>query len=301
MILQTFSVETIKRLIALDVNFYREVHHDLCKLNNEQLYQHYATYGYSEGRVANSKALRENFFNMPTDINVLEIGPFLNPVLRGSNVKYFDILNKEELIEKAINMSKHEQISKIPIIDFVSKDGCMNKIYEKFDVVISSHNLEHQPDLISHINQVYDILVNGGVYKIVVPNCSYCFDANLPASKISDVIHANRINNKKHSIAKVIEHRSLTSHNDSYTHWRNSFLLSLDYVPIDTERVRRAINEFDNSNGKYIDVHAWQFLPHTLSDIIKSLILLGFVRFEDAICYGPVFGRNEFCIELIKK
>lgn len=32
---------------------------------------------------------------------VLEIGPFTNPLVRGKNVRYFDVLNKEELIIRA--------------------------------------------------------------------------------------------------------------------------------------------------------------------------------------------------------
>jgi len=38
---------------------------------------------------------------MPTD-RVLEIGPFTKPNLRGPNVRYFDVMDKAALIERAI-------------------------------------------------------------------------------------------------------------------------------------------------------------------------------------------------------
>lgn len=298
---QTFAIDTIKRLISIDVDYYRKNHKDLSRFSDDQLYEHYAMYGYREGRVANKNALRENFFRLPKGAKCLEIGPFFNPVVTGKNVKYVDVLSTSELTARAKSVSASpKQIANIPNIDFVSKDGSLEIVNEKFDYLVSSHNLEHQPDLVGHLNQASAILNDGGRYKMAVPNCAYCFDADLPPSKISDIIHAHRLQAKTHSIAKVIEHRALTTHNDSQAHWETSFQPWKEYTPINSARITAAIEEFDSADGKYIDVHSWQFLPHTLADILRALIELNLIHFRDLICYGPVMSRNEFCIELIK-
>jgi hypothetical protein len=301
MYIDKLSKEATERLIQIDFNFYRNIHKDLLLFNDAQLLEHYANFGYQEGRVSSPYALRENFIVFDQELKCLEIGPFFNPLVKGKNVKYLDVLSESELIDRAKSLSaSQEQINNIPYIDFVSKDGSLKLVNEKFDVLVSSHNLEHQADLIGHLNEASDVLVDRGVYKMIIPNCAYCFDANLPPSKISEIVHANRVKPKTHSIAKVIEHRALTVHNHPVVHWEESKANLKEYALIDESRVSSAINEFDNADGKYIDVHSWQFKPHTLSDILRVLIKLNLIRFSNVICYGPVINRLEFCIELIK-
>jgi len=301
MTLEKLSKEAAERLIQIDFNFYSSVHKDLLQFSDAQLLNHYANYGYLEGRVANPNALRENFIVVDQELKCLEIGPFFNPLIKGNNVKYLDILSTSELAVRAKSISaSQEQIKNIPKIDFVSKDGSLKLVNEKFDLLVSAHNIEHQVDLIGHLNEASDILVDRGTYKMIVPNSAYCFDANLPPSKISEIIDANRIKSKTHSIAKVIEHRALTVHNDAVVHWKESNSNTKEYSLIDVSRVSSAITEFDNAEGKFIDVHAWQFKPHTLADIFRVLIKLNLIRFIDVICFGPVINRNEFCIELVK-
>ena len=176
----------------------------------------------------------------------------------------------------------------------------LGSINEKFDTIISSHNLEHQVNLISHLNQVSELLKPGGSYKMVVPDCAYCFDAKIRPSMISEVISKGSLQDKTHSIDKVIEHKSLTIHNDPVRHWEDSINGIEQYNLIDVTRVSSAMKEFKESNGKYIDVHSWQFRPHTLSDILQALIELKLIKFTSTSCYGSVYGRLEFCIELFK-
>lgn len=293
-----FSTEVIKDLIEVDIDLYKKTHKDLISFSESELYDHYAKNGYREGRLSHKLSLRENFSNIDNDLECLEIGPFANPVLRHSNVKYLDILsaNNLQIRAKEINIS----VDNIPNIDYVSEDGSLTSVKEKFDVIFSSHNLEHQPDLINHLNEVYAILNKKGVYRMIVPNCAYCFDAYLSPSKISEIILAHNLQLKTHSLAKVIEHRALTVHNESLEHWKDAISGKREYKTIDVNRVRAGIKEFELAKGCYIDVHSWQFMPHTLSDILNSLIKLNFIKFKSLKCYGPVYGRNEFCIELSK-
>ena len=293
----TFSVKTIRELITIDVDAYQEFHEDLKGLSRNELYQHYAAHGYREGRVCHRLALGELFIDISKKLKCLEIGPFTSPAIRHDNVKYLDVLSTTELHERAQKLGM--QSENIPDINFVTKDGSLSLVNENFDVIFSSHNLEHQPDLISHLNEASAILNKDGVYKMIVPNSAYCFDADLSTSKISEIILANRLKLKSHSLSKVIEHRALTVHNESLEHWKDAFKSEREYIKIDTNRISAAINEYENAKGGYIDVHSWQFQPHTLSDILKSLINLNFISFTNVRCYGPVFGRNDFCIEMI--
>lgn len=237
-------------------------------------------------------AIRENFVRLFNRGSILEIGPFNNPLLSGSNVEYFDVLTTDQLKERAKDLGF--PCDGVPNINFVARDGSLGSIEKKFDVVISSHNLEHQPDLIAHLNEVGAKLNENGVFALIVPNARYCFDANLPLSKISEMINAHCDKRKMHTIGSVIEHLALTTHNDSVRHWRER--ASYQYEPIDSERVMKALKRFHDGGGKYIDVHAWQFDPMSLSDILSCLISISYIDFSRVVCNGPVYGRNEFTL-----
>lgn len=53
--------------------------------------------------------------------SVLEIGPFTNPTLRGRNVKYFDVMDKQGLIKRADAIG-YAYASPVDI-DYVSSTG----------------------------------------------------------------------------------------------------------------------------------------------------------------------------------
>jgi hypothetical protein len=124
---------------------YKKCYKDLAQYSNSQLYAHYKNQGEKEGRRANALKNRIDFVKLiPSGKKILEIGPFLNPLTFGDNVFYFDILNQEalKLKAKSFGISKAE-IAACPKIHFVSPTGDLNIINEKFDVVLSSHCIEH--------------------------------------------------------------------------------------------------------------------------------------------------------------
>lgn len=283
-------------LINLDINYYKNENSDLVELNDEELQKHYFAHGYFEGRANSKSAYRENFVEKFQTGRSLEIGPFANPTLKHVGVDYFDVITTEQMKVRAQEIGISG--SDIPEIKYVSPIGDISIIEEKFDTVFSCHNIEHQPDIIAHFNQVSDLLNNDGQYALIVPDCRYCFDAELPISKISEVINAFYERRSRHTIGSVIEHRALTTHNDALRHWQNS--QSNFYRPIQTVQIRDAIDEFESSAGSYIDVHAWQFHPLTFSDILTTLIELEMVKFSKVNCNGPVFGRNEFTVTIQK-
>ena len=286
----------LQNLIDIDLDFYRENNDDLRGLCDAALRNHYFEFGYDEGRVSHPLAKREPFIFSLGNVKTLEIGPFVTPLLRHDKMQYVDILSKKELVERAekIGLCANQAVD----IDFVSKNGRLEMIQEKFQIVTSSHNLEHQPDLISHLNEVSSLLEDDGKYVMIVPNSMYCFDADLPRSKISEIFNAHRDKRTVHTLGSTIEHSALTTHNDCSAHWSNRERSR--YKCLDPDRISNAIKAFNSAEGSYIDVHAWQFEPYSLSDILDVLIRLEFIDFNKISCRGPVYGTFEFTVELYK-
>lgn len=286
----------VEDLIDLDLDFYKTENIDLASFTDTQLTAHYFEHGYKEGRANSRIAVREEFVESLPHGRTLEIGPFCSPSLVGRHVEYADYLSTEELRVRAAQLGMNA--TDAPPISHVLREKPLSSINERYDVVFSSHNFEHQPDIVHHLQEVRSILRPRGRLALIVPNALYCFDARLPLSKVSEVLSAHRERRRTHSFASIIEHRALTTHNDSGVHWAERLSGRQRYVPIDSARVRSAIAEFDSANGTYIDVHAWQFDPVALSDILHCVIDLGLVDFRKVQCNGPVRGTNEFTVTL---
>lgn len=276
-----FSVEVLRRRYL-----------DLAGLDDRALVRHYETFGESEGRVAADIAVREAFVAMaPPETALLEIGPFCQPVFTGPNVKYLDILDVESLRRRATEIG-------------IDPDGCPQEIHytslaeaagAQLDVIFSSHNIEHQPDLVRHFQQASEALKPGGLYMLLVPDKRYCFDHFIPESTIEDVLGAYAEKRTVHAAASVVEHVAFTCHNDILRHWNG------DHGPAPTGldgRVEIALQQIEDAAGSYIDVHAWQFTPASFRLIVTALRALNLSPFSAARVYDTPWGKNEFAVVL---
>jgi SAM-dependent methyltransferase len=234
---------------------------------------------------------------IPENASVIELGPFGNPTMRGSNVSYFDVLTTEELCIRAVE-HQHDPEA-VPYIDFVSPNGDLSVVDGSFDIVFSAHCLEHQPDLIHHINQVNELLVPGGKYFLVLPDKRYCFDHFFSVSNIGDVLQAHRERRTVHTISSVIE-SVLGTHNRKKRHWLG-FHGRPGWQVANIEAIKETLESFDAANGGYIDVHAWQFIPASFLALMTQLHELGMIGMQPVqVCATPL-GRREFTAVLQKK
>jgi hypothetical protein len=228
--------------------------------------------------------------------NILEIGPLNRPLISSDFMKYFDLLPVNELKERAAEQGLDPNT--VPIIHFYNRNGDLSVVNEKFQDVISAHCIEHQPDLIRHLQNVSSILKStSSRYWCVLPDKRYCFDALLPETKLTEVVEAFESKLTKPSIWKVIEHRALTTHNDSREHWAGNH--GQPNVDLKT-RWQAATKEFENSGGSYIDVHCWQFTPQSFVNLVNGLRELGYIDFEVEEIFETPRNDLEFCVVLRK-
>ena len=227
---------------------------------------------------------------------VLEIGPLNRPLINGEFMRYFDILSTSELRSRAA--SEGLDSNSVPEIHYWHPNGSLAEVPDRFKNIVSSHCLEHQPDFIKHLNEVSNLLIDyESRYWVIIPDKRYCFDALIPESSIVEIVSANLEMRVTPTLLKVIEHRALTTHNDSIRHWlgdhgENTVDLKLKW--------ERAINEFESAQGNYIDVHCWQFTPESFVGTIKSLLALDLIEFEIEEIFSTPANSLEFCAVLKK-
>ncbi|WP_245259617.1 hypothetical protein [Methylobacterium sp. 10] len=290
-----FTPDQIDYYPEYDSEFYRSNNPDLGSLGHEALYIHWRQHGIREGRSASSIAFRESFVNViKTYGTVLEIGPFYRPLLTGPHISYFDVLDTLALIERAGKIGL--PVDSVPKIDWVSPNGDLSIVNRIFDAAASAHCIEHQPDLVKHLQDVANLLTANGIYFLVIPDKRYCFDHYIPESKVSSILQAR--GSQRHSLESVIEHRSLVTHNCAGRHWAGDHH---DYGLLYTihSKIMAAISEYKSSD-RYIDVHAWQFTPDSFGDVILQLSNAGIIPFTAVRIYQTPLNRQEFCAILVK-
>lgn len=278
-----------------DARYYRDSYPDLAGLTEEQALSHFICAGRAEGRVAHPAAKREEFLQLiDLEHSILEIGPMDSPVLSGPNVRYFDVLGTEELRRRC---EKHGRIpGNCPEIHYVSPHGDLGVVDGCFDAAVSSHAIEHQPDLVAHLRGVAAILRPGGRYFVLVPDRRYCFDHFLPDSNLPELIDAHLRQVRVHDPRRIIEHIALTTHNDPDRHWQGDHGKPgwLDHP----ERIHAALRWIQAHPGEYYDCHAWQFTPDSFRQVLQGLFEFRFTTMRPVRVYDTPKGRLEFCAVL---
>jgi SAM-dependent methyltransferase len=277
-----------------EASSYRANYSDLAGLSDTDLQAHYIQFGRSEGRISNCLASREDFIRViDPKLVALEIGPFNNPLLIGNGVVYCDVLDQKGLQNRAKQYGLN--VDRTPDIKYVLSDKGLDAIHDCFDVVLSSHCIEHQTDLITHLKQIERLISSRkGKYFLLVPDKRYCFDRNIAESTVAEVIDAFESRRVRHPLRSVIEHRALTIHNDSLTHWQSRTNTSVVPAPVSPDAIRAAIHEWREANGKYVDVHAWYFTPDSFRQIVILLNQLDYLSLTIEELYPTRYGSNEF-------
>lgn len=277
---------------AFDPPAYRHHNAALADLSPDELRAHYEEQGRKAGLVASPLALREGLLAIAGDgRTVLEIGPFCAPLLRGPQVEYLDVLDADQLRARAIKIG----IDPSGCPPHIHHVGDIAQIGRRYDAVISSHAIEHQPDLVRHLREVERILEPDGSFLLIIPDKRYCFDHFLPESSIAQIIAAYAEGRRVHTLASIVEHMALTTHNDSTRHWAGDHG---DPAKGRAARIRAALDRHEAADGGYVDVHAWQFTPSSFREAIDMLAALGLIGLEVGEVYDTVRGRNEFCAVL---
>lgn len=233
---------------------------------------------------------------IPSNAKSLEIGPFQNPMLIGDNVKYFDIYTTEEIVS-SLAIKHNRDASRTPNIDYVSPEADLSIIDEKFEIVFSSHVIEHQPDLITHLHHIDRLLTQHGKYYTVIPDKRYCFDHYLTQSTIPEVIAAYYQKAVRHSFLNQLKASCFTTHSNPRKHFLGLHKpLEQKLTP---QNIEHSYSNYCTSQG-YVDCHAWFFTPRSFKKIINQLNKLGYISFKVEKIYPTFPGKLEFYAILSK-
>ena len=233
--------------------------------------------------------------------NGLEISPNLAPMVtknEGWNVKYLDLVSTETLKERA--QSKNIAMTSVPKIDYVYNPSHLiseTVAPNKFDFVVSSHVIEHIPDLILHFQDIGNILNVGGVYCFIVPDMNLCFDIKKPQTSLGALIEAHINQHKQAPISAIIDEYRYGVKLNGQGAWSTedigTFTPKYDHI---TGRIKDLLakpNELANWHG-----HIWRFTPSSFVSIYEDCYKLELIKLK--LEHIQPTSKMEFLVVLQK-
>lgn len=235
---------------------------------------------------------------IPLDLSGLEIGPLDRPIMPrpGSAVLYADHLDQSGLRQK---YARHEHVDKaaIPHIDIVLDGVPLGEAVgnNRLNYVIASHVIEHVPNPIAWLNELHDLLVDGGTISLAIPDRRQCFDALRRESTAAEWLDAYLLGHTRPSPARIFDALSHEVTFEGGISWIRPAHLSDLKLSRTTEHAYHIARQVFES-GEYFDVHCWAFIPETFSNLMRSLTSAGLLALTLEAMTDTV--GNEFLVRL---
>jgi hypothetical protein len=248
----------------------------------------------------------------------LEIGPLHAPICSRETheVRYLDVFSTNEL--KARYASDPDvPIDRIVDVDYVWRGEFYGDLMpERFDYVVSSHNIEHVPCLVAYLSNLSSCLKIGGKIYLAIPDKRYCFDHFKPESSIAEVLDAHFTKRQKPAPWQIVRHELLRTHNNASDHWKGehgvpAYMLDGDVTAegsLSSEIVDGLSSPQQNgsrqslleklsrfyANPDYCDTHVWIMTPFSFARIMHFLTANNLVPLELTELYPTEARSHEF-------
>jgi len=242
----------------------------------------------------------------------IEIAPWFAPIApkaEGYNVTVLDVLSTEELRTRARadkNIPK-ESISRIETVDFVGSAveiaeivGATNQL-GSFDYIVSSHNFEHLPNPIKFLQGCQQVLRQGGILSMAIPDHRGCFDHFRPHTTIADWLEAFHEDRQRPKLSQVFEQRSYACELKDPPGRETAFYVHDNAAcMLPNEELREAYAAWVESrqagSTAYIDAHCSVLTINSMRLLIAEARFLGLIDFEVKEVTGP--NGCEFFVHL---
>lgn len=232
----------------------------------------------------------------------LEIGPSHSPVAPrrdGFRVEIVDHADRAHLVEKYCGHGV--DVDAIEEVDHVWDGRTYAELTGRpkgYDWIIASHVIEHTPDLVGFVRGCDEVLRDGGVLSLAVPDKRFCFDRMRPPTSLQAVVDAHLERRTNHTPGRVVDHCLNAVALDGRIAWAPGdaagraldafgFVHGPDYA---RERMRAVLEE-----DAYVDIHAWVFTPSGFRLLLDDLHALGLVALREL---SFTAGATEFFVTL---
>jgi len=233
----------------------------------------------------------------------IEFGPFANPIVlkKDSEVLYVDYFDEEKLIKKARN-NPNLNPNDVVKLDYSLKNGPLLTLlsaHAPFDYVVSSHVFEHLPNPLGWLRDVSSLLKKGGIINMAIPDRRFTFDYFRKETTYNDLLSFDFENLTIPNEFQLIDHFTQVREVNTQLAWAEKPNISSCKRYHDEQQVLQMLQKV--RTGQYLDCHCtvWTY-DHFLAVLPLALEEKG-IPLEIVFADIPVYGSNEFIVQLTKK
>lgn len=236
----------------------------------------------------------------------LEIGPSHNPVApkrEGFRVEVVDHADRATLVGKY--RGHGVDVDLIEDVDFVWSGESYAELTGKsshYDWIIASHVIEHVPDLVGFVKACAEVLHDGGVLALAVPDKRFCFDRFRALTGLQGLVDAHLEGRRDHSPGSVADYSLNVVALRGRIGWKPGEALAAttaDFGFVHGAEDAKAAIQARPGDLSYRDIHAWCFTASSFRLLVEDLYQLGMIPLREA----RFLGRDdaEFFIALSRE
>ena len=237
-------------------------------------------------------------------MKIMEIGGSYNalvPRSAGYDTYIVDHATQEELQEKYKDIAPGATIERV---DCVCNDGNLiaavpDALHGTFDACLASHVIEHIPNPIAFMRSVERMLKPSGIFTMAVPDKRQCFDFFRPLTGTGNWLQAYLCDASTHSATGHFDFESYTVSHNGTVMWHTQQLNNFSFASRGLKAAFKIMKEVgESTSGKYVDIHAWVFVPASFSLIMYEAHALGLTTLIPQNLHSQ--GAGEFIVDLVK-
>lgn len=231
----------------------------------------------------------------------LEIGPLDKPLVGDvpGSIEYADHLAFDDVVAKY----RHDPLvdtARIPRNRYVIGASALSPglAGARFDYIVASHVVEHVPDLIGWLDDVYDCLTEAGILALAIPDKRFTFDRLRRCTSLSDAVDAHFSAQVAPSFGQVFDHVAYVRPVDLGAAWDGAGAVAAE-AP-EGHGLEAALRHCQSMHraGRYFDVHCQVFTPDSFARLFSGLRVLGLIRLQVVDFVETPCGEHEFYVVL---
>lgn len=244
----------------------------------------------------------------------IEVAPYFNhalPKKEGYKTLVMDVFETETLREyarkdKSIPDDKISDIENVDIVGDASDIAALARPVIGADgigFVVSSHNFEHLPNPIKFLKGCSEILVEGGIVSMAIPDYRACFDHYRMPTRLSDWLRAYYEDSDTVAPERIFDAEAVGADYHDGVSIRQSYnidrVLPDKFVPWTDLKTSFStyLQRLENA-GPYADRHFSVLFGHSFELMLRDLVYLELLDFE--ILEVTETRGHEFFVHLRK-
>jgi hypothetical protein len=217
----------------------------------------------------------------------LEIGPLDRPLIPRDRfrIAYADQASKADLTRRY--QGHNLNLSALSDPDYVLGGGCLQDAVgaARFGYAVASHVIEHVPDMIGWLWQVWAVLENGAVLSLAIPHAAHSFDKHRRLTTLADLVEPYFSRATRPGSRHIVD----AALGDALYYGKDLMDCAFEAFHL-ANHVRTA--------GLYWDTHCSVLTPGSFTDLMRCLDRCGLLGFELLDVVHP--GSDEFFAHLRK-